>query len=220
MPLFSEGKILGIGASSKVVQMTRKSDGAKFAVKILKRDDWENTILFRQEYELLTQLKHPNILTFEDCYMDRENFYICTTLCKGGELFDKIREIRTFTEVEAARVMKVIISAIAYCHAKDIVHRDLKPENIVFRDEAQKELVIIDFGEAIQIDDYKKYEDFVGTAFWLAPECVRNRRGWELKKSDMWTIGIITFQLLTGRLPFHGRDIQEILRKILRGNYS
>jgi len=220
MPLFSEGKILGIGASSKVVQMTRKSDGAKFAVKILKRDDKENTILFRQEYELLTQLKHPNIITFEDCYMDRKNFYICTTLCKGGELFDRITEIRTFNEVEAAGVMKVIISAIAYCHAKDIVHRDLKPENIVFRDEAQKELVIIDFGEAIKIEENKEHEDFVGTAFYLAPECVRNRRGWELKKSDMWTTGIITFQLLTGTLPFHGRDIQEILKKILRANFS
>jgi len=165
MPLFSEGKILGIGASCKVVQMTRKSDGAQFAVKILKRADKENTILFRQEYELLIQLKHPNILTFEDCYMDRKNFYICTTLCKGGELFDKMSEIRTFNEVEAAGVMKVIISAIAYCHAKDIVHRDLKPENIVFRDEAQRELVIVDFGEAIKIEKNKEHDDFVGTAF-------------------------------------------------------
>jgi len=65
-------------------------------------------------------------LTIEDCYTDRKNFYIFSTLCKGGELFNKIREIRKFNEVEAAGVMKTIISAIAYCHARDIVHQDLK----------------------------------------------------------------------------------------------
>jgi len=69
------------------------------------------------------------------------------------------------------------------------VHRDLKPENIVYATEEQKELVIIDFGDAKKIDDDKVYEDFVGTAFYLAPECTRNRKGWELKASDMWTIG-------------------------------
>jgi len=216
MPLFKKGKTLGQGASCKVVQMTRKSDGAEFAVKIMKRDDKWNPILFRQEYELLTQLKHPNILEWEDCYMDQKNFYICTTLCKGGELFDKIKKMKKFREDEAAQIMRTIISAIAYCHKRNIVHRDLKPENIVYRTKQQNELVIIDFGDAKIIDENKTYEDFVGTAFYLAPECIQMRKGWELKKSDMWTIGVITYLLLTGRPPFYGRDNQEILRKILK----
>jgi calcium-dependent protein kinase len=220
MPLFIKEKVLGQGGSCEVAQMRRKHDGAEFAVKIMKRDDKWNPILFRQEYELLNTLKHPNILGYEDCYMDKNNFYICTSLCKGGELFDKIKELKKFNEVDAAEHLKVIISAIAHCHERNIVHRDLKPENIVFRTKERKELVVIDFGDAKIINDDVDYEDFVGTAFYLAPECVRKRKGWELKKSDMWTIGVIAYLLLTGRPPFYGRSNKDILRKIIRAKFT
>jgi calcium-dependent protein kinase len=218
MELFDKKRVLGQGASCEVAHVSRKQDGAEFAVKIMKREDKWNPLLFRQEYELLTQLDHPNIVKFCDSYMDGNYFYVCTELCKGGELFDKIKEMKKFAEVEAAEIVQTIIDAISHCHSKDIVHRDLKPENIVFRTRAQKDLVIIDFGDAKRIDVDADYEDFVGTAFYLAPESIRPRKGWELKKSDMWTIGVITFVLLTGRPPFYGRDNKEILRKILRAN--
>jgi len=216
MPLFIKQRVLGQGASCEVAQMKRKYDGSEFAVKIMKRDDKWNPILFKQEYELLKKLEHPNIIGYEACYMDKTNFYICTTLCKGGELFDKIKELKQFNEVEASGIMKTILSAIDHCHDRNIVHRDLKPENIVFRTKERKELVIIDFGDAKIIDEEKIYEDFVGTAFYLAPECVRKRKGWELKKSDMWTIGVIAYLLLTGRPPFFGKTNKDILRKIIR----
>jgi len=220
MPLFDKAAILGQGASSEVAHVIRKGDNQEFAMKIMRRDDKWNPILFKQEYDLLTKLDHPNILGYRDCYMDEKNFYFCTELCKGGELFDKIKEMKKFSEAEAAMFVKTIISAIGHCHARNIVHRDLKPENIVFRTKAQRELVIIDFGDAKEIKDDDEFEDFVGTAFYLAPECVRNRSGKELKKSDMWTIGVITFVLLTGRPPFYGRDNKEILKKIIRGKVS
>jgi len=216
MPFFTKERVLGQGASCEVTHVVRKEDGAEFAMKIMKRDDKWNPILFKQEYDLLTALNHPNIVGYKDCYMDQKNFYICSELCKGGELFDKIKVMKKFSEVEAAKIMRTILSAIAHCHERNIVHRDLKPENIVFRLETQEQLVIIDFGDAKVIDEEELYEDFVGTAFYLAPECVRNRTGAELKKSDMWTIGVIGYVLLTGRPPFYGRDNKEILRRIIR----
>jgi len=216
MDLFKKARVLGQGASCEVAHVIRKEDDEEFAMKIMKRDDKWNPVLFKQEYELLNMLDHPNILKYKDCYMDIKNFYFCTELCKGGELFDKIKEMKKFCEVEASSFIKTFISAIAHCHSKNIVHRDLKPENIVFRTTACNVMVIIDFGDAkvVKLDDI--YEDFVGTAFYLAPECVRNRTGEELKKSDMWTIGVITYVLVTGRPPFYGRDNKEILKKILR----
>jgi len=220
MPLFDKVRILGQGASCEVAHVIRKEDNQEFAMKIMKRDDKWNPILFKQEYELLTMLDHPNILSFKDSYMDKNNFYFCTELCKGGELFDKIKEMKKFSEVEAASYIKTISSAIGHCHSMNIVHRDLKPENIVFRTEAHKEIVIIDFGDAKVITEDGTYEDFVGTAFYLAPECVRVRTGAELKKSDMWTIGVITYVLLTGRPPFYGNDNKEILKKIIRSRIS
>jgi len=217
MPLFEKCRVLGQGASCEVTHVRRKEDDQEFAMKIMKRDDKWNPILFKQEYHLLTNLDHPNIIGYRDCYMDQKNFYLCSELCKGGELFDKIKVQKQFSEAMAAKIMSTIISAIAHCHDKDIVHRDLKPENIVFRTPAQEHLIIIDFGDAKIIREDAIYEDFVGTAFYLAPECVRNRTGAELKKSDMWTIGVIAYVLLTGRPPFFGKDNKEILRRIIRG---
>jgi len=220
MPLFVKERVLGQGASSEVAKVVRKSDGKAFAMKIMSRNDKWNPILFRQEWKLLSMLEHPNILRSRDCYMDKDNFYICTDLCKGGELFDKIKEMKRFAEVEAADIIETILSAIAHCHSKNIVHRDLKPENILFRTRATKDLIIIDFGDAKIIEDEGLYDDFVGTAFYLAPECIRNRKGWELKKTDIWTIGIIAYVMLTGRPPFYGRDNRAILRKILRAKIN
>jgi len=215
MPLFTKARVLGQGASCEVTHVIRKRDKAEFAMKIMKRDDKWNPILFEQEYKLLTVLKHNNIVGYRDCYMDPVNFYFCTELCKGGELFDKIKEMKKFSEAQAAKYLSTIVSAIGHCHSLNIVHRDLKPENIVFRTKAQRELVIIDFGDAKIIEENAIYEDFVGTAFYLAPECIDNRTGEQLKKSDMWTIGVIAFVLVTGRPPFFGRDNREILKKII-----
>merc|ERR1719499_480534 len=76
LPFFTKERVLGQGASCEVRHVTRKIDGQEYAMKIMKRDDKWNPILFKQEYELLTVLKHPNILGYRDCYMDPTNFYV------------------------------------------------------------------------------------------------------------------------------------------------
>lgn len=224
---FKEEKVLGRGASCSVslVKRKQKDNDDKFAMKIMKKDDRWNPILFKQEYEILSALNHPSILRYRESWIDKRNFYICTELCAGGELFDRIKEVKHFEEADASLAMKQILSAMEHCHKKNIVHRDLKPENIVYKAPFVKGspapvLVIIDFGDAKVVEDQEIYDDFVGTAFYLAPECVRNRRGWELKKSDLWTMGVIAYVLLTGRPPFWGRDNREILRRILKGKLT
>lgn len=216
--VFTKDKVLGKGASCEVAQVRSKTTNERYAMKIMAQDDKWNPILFKQEVEILQALEHNNIMRYENCYMDRVNFYVALELCGGGELFDKIKDLKRFTEKIASEYITTIVSAIEHCHDKNIVHRDLKPENIVFRTAKQKELVIIDFGDAKAISDEATYEDFVGTAYYLAPECVRDRKGWELKKSDMWTIGVITYVCLTGRPPFYGKNNKAILRKILNGS--
>lgn len=217
---FKEVKVLGRGASCSVSLVNQKNGDESFALKIMKKDDRWNPILFRQEYEILSALNHPSILRYRESWIDKKNFYICTELCLGGELFDRIKAVKHFPEDEASRAMQMILSAMEHCHKKNIVHRDLKPENIVYKDDQYKLLVIIDFGDAKVVVDQEIYDDFVGTAFYLAPECVRNRRGWELKKSDLWTMGVIAYVVLTGRPPFWGRDNREILRRILKGKLT
>jgi len=215
MPFFLKERVLGQGVSSEIAHVVRKSDGVEFAMKIMRRNDKWNFELFKQEYELLAILDHPNIVSYEDCYMDDRNFYLCTEFCKGGELHDMIKDVGKLTEVVTRGIILSIISAVAYCHSKNIVHRDLNPHNILFRSKERREIVIIDFGDAEILEENSTYSDFVSSAFYLSPESVRVRKGWELKKSDVWMIGVMGYIMLTGRPPFYGSDNLEILRKIL-----
>jgi len=217
-------KEMGTGASCRVLSVHNKKEAAederkvvKYACKEMVRDDEWNPRLFQKEYDILTKLKHPNILKYITAWVDRRNFYLLNELCTGGELFDRIHKSRKFSEKKAALILTDIISAIKFCHDQNVVHRDLKPENIVYRIDTDKEtLVIIDFGDAKIVEDGEPYNEFVGTAFYLPPEIIRERKGWELKASDMWSIGIIAYVLMTGRPPFHGKSHKDILRNIIK----
>lgn len=215
-------KEMGTGASCRVLSVhniQEAADGAKkmYACKEMLRDDEWNPRLFQTEYDILTLLEHPNILRYVDSWVDRKNFYVIEELCTGGELFDRIHKQRKFGEQKAASILTDIIGAIGFCHKQGVVHRDLKPENIVYTTKEGKDtLVIIDFGDAKIVEDQEMYNEFVGTAFYLPPEIIRDRKGWELKASDMWSIGIIAYVLMTGRPPFHGKSHKDILRNIIK----
>lgn len=81
---------------------------------------------------ILKQLDHPNILKLLEVYDWKNYYYLITQICEGGELFDRIRKLKHFTEKDAALVMKSILSAVMYMHKLNIVHRDLKPENMLY----------------------------------------------------------------------------------------
>lgn len=215
---FVQQKVLGSGASCRVVRV--EVDGAQAALKEMKRDDEFNPQSFVKEIAILHRLSgHPNILGFEQAYLDDTNFYIQTGLLKGGELFDRIHSLKKFTEESASQHVLRILDALLHCHKHQIVHRDLKPENMVYKvkNGPPSSLCIIDFGDAKLVRDNETYEEFVGTAFYLPPEIVRPRKGTEMKKSDVWSIGVITYVLLTGRPPFWGNSNKEILKKIIKG---
>merc|ERR1719273_2769518 len=114
-----------------------------------------------------------------------------------------------------------MLSAIDHCHRKNIVHRDLKPENFVFKTEDQdSDMVLIDFGCAKVVKDDVEYKDLVGTPYYLAPESAAGhkyiRTGAVLKSSDIWSIGVIAFVLMTGRPPFNGHSNTEIFSSIIK----
>ena len=119
-------------------------------MKELLRDDQWNPMLFKKEIEVLSALSgHPNILDYKESYINDKYFYLCTTLCTGGELFDKVKKLKHFSENQAAQVVTTVITAIEHVHSRNIVHRDLKPENIVYATrKSDSEIVIIDFGDA------------------------------------------------------------------------
>lgn len=205
-----------------MVEATRKTDQKRFALKIMSKREKMNLDLYNKEEKILKILDHPNIIHLEETHEDSNHYYIVTTLCEGGELFDRIVDkTQKMTEKRAAKLVQTMLQSIAHCHAKNIVHRDLKPENFVFKDKSpDSDMVLIDFGCAKVVEDATEYKDLVGTPYYLAPESAAGhkytRTGKVLKASDVWSIGVIAYVLLTGRPPFNGHSNTEIFSSIIK----
>jgi len=219
---YEKGVTLGKGGSCKVVVCTERATSQKFALKIMQAREKINKELFEKERDVLQKLNHPNIIQFKECHVDNTNYYIVTTLCEGGELFDRIVDkANPITEKRASELILTMLKAIQHCHDKNIVHRDIKPENFVFKTKAQdSEMVLIDFGCAKVVEDSTTYADLVGTPYYLAPESAvghkYQRTGKVLKSSDLWAIGVIAYVCMTGRPPFNGHSNRDIFTAIIK----
>jgi len=219
---YEKGDTLGKGGSCKVVVCTERATSQKFALKIMQAREKINKELFEKEKDVLQKLSHQNIIQFKESHIDSLNYYIVTTLCEGGELFDRIVDkANPITEKRASELIRTMLEAIRHCHQKNIVHRDIKPENFVFKTKAQdSEMVLIDFGCAKIVEDETAYADLVGTPYYLAPESAvghkYKRTGKVLKSSDLWAIGVIAYVCMTGRPPFNGHTNRDIFTAIIK----
>jgi len=220
---YIRGRTLGKGASCNVVECIDKETSLPWALKIMPRSKKSNKKLFSREKQIMQMLHHSNIICFREAFVDKENYYIVSELSAGGELFDRIvaSDSNPMTERRASELVCTMLKAIQYCHRKNIVHRDLKPENFVFKTPHQSsEMVLIDFGCAKIVKDETVYKDLDGTPYYLPPESAAGdryiRTGRVLKSSDVWSIGIIAYVLMTGKPPFDGKTNTEIFQKIVK----
>jgi calcium-dependent protein kinase len=165
-----------------------------------------------REIETLSMVDHPNIIKYFETYNDPKYFHIIMELCTGGELFDRISHVKQFTEKEACNIIFKIITAILHCHSLGIVHRDLKPENILYENKSDfSDIKIIDFGLSRQTLTAEDLHSIVGSPYYVAPEVLDGNYD---KKCDIWSIGILTYCLLSGKPPFMAQDKQELYKKI------
>lgn len=151
-------------------------------------------------------------------YEDDKRYYIITDLVRGGELFDEIIARGKFSEDDAAKLIKQILLCINYIHQKGIVHRDLKPENILLEPNKDfDQIQIIDFGTSVACDDHTKLDEKLGTPYYIAPEVLAKNYG---AKCDIWSIGVITYIVMSGHPPFNGANDQDIMKKVKIGRFS
>eukprot|EP00484_Ammonia_sp_Unknown_P016493 CAMPEP_0197036436 /NCGR_PEP_ID=MMETSP1384-20130603/13937_1 /TAXON_ID=29189 /ORGANISM="Ammonia sp." /LENGTH=738 /DNA_ID=CAMNT_0042466615 /DNA_START=21 /DNA_END=2237 /DNA_ORIENTATION=+ len=203
--LFKYKKKLGEGASGKVLLVEEKFGvKKKCALKELHRKHKVNAQLFLREVVILESLQHPNILELYGIYLDKSSYFIATAYYSGGEFFDRIIKIKKFSEKQALKYIVPILDAVYFMHDKAIVHRDLKPSNMVFDKKGKNgKLKIIDFGTSeIVIDDDLYTAERVGTILYAPPEWKKDRIGAHIKKGDLWSLGVIVYVLMVGRLPF------------------
>ena len=205
------GKELGRGRFSIVCECVHKVTGKHFAVKIIDKDSiqLDEKSLLRTEIAVLKLVNHPNIIHMEGLFESKQYIYIVMEMLKGGELFERIVGRPRFSEFEAAKIIRPLLESVAYLHDLGIVHRDLKPENILCGEELD-DLKIADFGLSKMILPMEKMDAACGTLSYVAPE-VLTKQGYG-KEADLWSVGVIMFLLLCGKLPFDGDDQHEIIR--------
>lgn len=211
---------LGSGGMADVCLAWDEQRQRAVAIKVMKADELDQRLLdrFAKEATRVARWRHPNILRFYSPLqlelLDKEQStiipYIVMEYARGGDLQKRLRPGRACSLPEALHIFEQLCSAVAYAHSQGVIHRDLKPLNILFRRHADgtEEVVLSDFGLAVEIEATHHTFARGGTLHYMAPEQLRGRAG---PASDIFALGVILYQLCTGRLPFR-RTLQDLHR--------
>ena len=217
-------KKLGKGAYGTVWKVRNINTGLFRAMKRIKkmRNNMNKINEIVNEIEILKNLDHPNIVKIFEFFIEADGYYIITEYCHGGELFQAIKLKGFFSEDKAANIIYQVFNAMNYCHNTiKVIHRDLKPENIMIEsidnETGYYNIKIIDFGTATIIQSDKSENKVLGSCYYIAPEVLNKKYN---EKCDIWSCGVILYILLSGNVPFNGRDEREITQKIKLGKFD
>jgi serine/threonine protein kinase/3-dehydroquinate dehydratase len=214
-------KPLGKGAFAEVFLGTNKYDPTQLiAVKIIKYVEKYRKLIDR-ELEIHSKLHHPNIAELYSYIIDRKRniVYMMMEYCVGGNLKD-YQQTHSFTEIQLQTIMRQIVAALQYLYEHNILHRDLKPQNILL--DMNKTVKLIDFGLAREFNEYdlvdttmeiNVFDTFCGSPLYMSPEMFRRTK--YDTTTDLWSLGIILYELITGKTPYHSCNYAELYRKIM-----
>jgi len=218
---YETNKKLGEGGFGAVFLATEKDSGEKYAVKIISKGRMvkeDDVAAVQAEITIMEHLNgHSNIVTLSGAFEDEDNVYVVLELCEGGDMFQRLLAKGRYSEKDAAELCRTMLEILAYCHEKDIVHRDLKPENFLFDgpgDDAR--LKATDFGLSTFVPKNGKVKKACGTPIYIAPEVIKGEYD---QKADIWSVGVILYILLSGKVPFFGKTTDEMLNATLCGKY-
>ena len=205
-------KRVGKGAFSSIYKGYHQYSKEIVAVKEISLDTlnkYEKSL--RRETQIMKQLNHPNLVRLIESIVDdkTENVYLIMEFFARGD-FSKFLKKRPLKEKYAVKYLKQIANGMKYLLSHKIIHRDLKPQNILISEAGV--LKITDFGFARYFDSDILIQTICGSPMYMAPEIMKNKK--YDYKSDLWSIGIIFYEMLTGRTPFQAKNIYELIRKI------
>ena len=209
---------IGEGSFGKVFLVMHNKTKSKYAIKRiskLNKNNQEGKTYFRREIEIMYKVHQCNIVRLFNHFEDNEYCYFVMEYIEKGNLFDQPswKNNKRFSSVDVAKIIKEIICAVYYLHHMDppIIHRDIKPENVLIDKNGVAKLT--DFGWSNYVDSNEIRRTYCGTPVYLAPEMIKEIGHNE--HLDIWCIGVLLFELLTGTVPFKGRDIDSLNNNIL-----
>uniref|UniRef100_A0A8C1ZVG3 non-specific serine/threonine protein kinase n=1 Tax=Cyprinus carpio TaxID=7962 RepID=A0A8C1ZVG3_CYPCA len=215
-------KVLGQGSFGKVFlvrKITGPDAGQLYAMKVLKKATLKvrDRVRTKMERDILVEVNHPFIVKLHYAFQTEGKLYLILDFLRGGDLFTRLSKEVMFTEEDVKFYLAELALALDHLHGLGIIYRDLKPENILLDNDGHIKLT--DFGLSKESADHEnKAYSFCGTVEYMAPEVV-NRRG-HTHSADWWSYGVLMFEMLTGTLPFQGKDRKETMTMILKGPIS
>lgn len=210
---------LGVGKFGQVFKLTHKETGRVCAGKFYKGRRAKEREAARKEIELMNYLHHPKLVQCLGAYDHKPEMVMVMEFIAGGELFERIVDDSfEHTEPTCVRYMQQILKGIAYMHQQKIIHLDLKPENIVCVDTTGTSIKIIDFGLASRLDSSTPLKVMHGTPEFVAPEVISYEP--VSSATDMWSIGVICYILLSGESPFQGSSDSETLALVTAAQWE
>ena len=202
---FNLKKMLGQG-SYAIVYLGRVIDTQQpVAVKVIDKRIFSNAYNVKNiqsEIDIMKKVAHENIVQLYDIYQTTNNMYIVTELCQDGDLLKLLQRRKKIPEGEAKMLLKDIVNGTKYLHKSGIIHRDLKPANILIK-EGPCKLSDFGFAKSLQNEDVIM-KSIVGTPLYMSPQILQKEK--YTSKSDLWSIGLIYYEMLHGRTPWPAQN--------------
>jgi len=209
---FEIGRPLGQGKFGNVYLAREKKHKYIVALKVLFKKQLIHARVehqLRREIEIQSRLRHPNVLRLFGFFHDKDRIFLILEFAGKGEIFRELSTCHRYDEKTAATYIRDVASALDYCHSKHVIHRDIKPENLLI--DINGQIKISDFGWAVHTVTNKR-QTLCGTLDYLPPEMVEGQL--HDHNVDIWAMGILCFEFLTGRPPFEAESQKETYRKI------
>jgi len=216
------GEKLGSGSFGVVWNGRHKRTGIPYAIKSVKKASVDAVCVWN-EVETMKGLDHPHIMRMFATFEDDEHIYLALELCSGGAFFDALTEAGRISEFVAARLFKQVIGVVGYLHSRQVAHRDVKSENFLVLTKQPSigaaHLKLSDFGTAKNFESYPLVTKVCTPAF-VAPEVLTKDAVEYTEKVDVWSCGVMLYQIISGRLPFTGKSDLELLRRVKKGEFD
>lgn len=209
---------LNVGSFAIVFRGRHRVTGKTVAIKSVNRTKLspaDDAAIF-MEVALMANMDHPHIVKVHDFFEEPEWYLIIIEYLAGGDLFDRIGSKQAYNEKDARDLTIALLSSVNYCHRDNIAHLDLKSKNLLLSsDDDDTSVKLADFGFAQRVMSPNSLTRRCGTPFFVAPEIIR-KESYD-QRADMWSVGVIIYLLLSGRLPFTGQNAHMLFSEVLRG---
>uniref|UniRef100_H2YFD0 Titin n=1 Tax=Ciona savignyi TaxID=51511 RepID=H2YFD0_CIOSA len=210
---------LGRGTFGTVHRAREILTGKTYAVKLCRFTDETEKVPINREVSIMRKLQHPRVLQLHEVFDTKLETALVVQFVSGGDLLERIIATKfELTENACAYIIKQVLEALAYVHSQNVAHLDIKPENILFITRKSKKIKLIDFGVSRELKTGEGLRISFGTPDFCAPEVVQNDTVG--CATDMWSVGVLTYLMLTGLSPFQGENDNDTLRNVSDADYN